>query len=423
MSKLVIKVKKPKAEDLLFYFFFTFPVWQQLFFSRLSYTLSMVLPHALMLVLYLGFAIKKKDYFYKYLDVTFVYLGIFILFFAKFFLDDSMSTWLSQQVYSVRYMLTPGMGIFAYAVVRTQENPQEMLKKLKVVGVILALFYAYQLLPVLSSGYWEYMQFGVLLQQPSNMSWGYGVLMTICFLSIFVLYDKKRLFLIPIALGALGALIYGSRGAIIVLAVGILLLMLFYGNNKLSWKRIILLIFFFSAIIFILSDTGLDLIANALNSMGVSSRFVETLQGSLTFDSVANGRENVWPAVIQMIQENLFFGYGVFGERNVVYALGYKWGYCHNLILEILIDFGCVVGGALVIFGGYKLIKNLITVKDKAWKLLFIIFVTLSVELVMSNSIWFHTGFWSLIAIFVNYYKQCSNQANIINTHLQTLDM
>lgn len=406
MDKLIIKFKTPAAEDILFYFFFTFPVWQELIFSKLSYSLRIIIPHVLMLLLYVVFALRQKEYFRNYLDVILVYLGIFILFFAKFMIDDSMSTWINQQVYSVRYMLSPGMGIFAYAVVRTQNSARNMLNKLKVVGVILALFYAYQLLPVLSSGYWEYNQFGVVIQNTSNMSWGYGVVTAVSFLSIFLLWDKKRLFLIPIMLGAVGALIYGSRGATVALAVGILLLLLFYGNNKLSFKRIAILLLFFSAVIFILSDLGIALIADMLENMGVTSRLIETLQGSLTFDTVANGRENVWSMAIQMIQNNPILGYGVFGERNVIYDIGYRWGYCHNIVLELLIDFGCVLGGALVIFGAYKLIKNLITVQDKAWKLLFIIFTTISFELIMSNSIWFHTGFWSLIAIFVNYHKQ-----------------
>ena len=93
-------------------------------------------------------------------------------------------------------------------------------------------------------------------------------------------------------------------------------------------------------------------------------------------------------------------------KRNAIYALSYKWGYTHNIFLEILVSFGWVLGGLISILIVLGIIRLFRKSDDKDEKLLFLIFLTVSFELlVLSNSIWLHFGLWSLMALYINHFK------------------
>ena len=74
-------------------------------------------------------------------------------------------------------------------------------------------------------------------QTTSNMNWSYGVLTAICFLSIYFFKDKKKWPFVFVVIGIVGILIYGSRGTLIGLIFGILLLSLLYSQKRMTFRN------------------------------------------------------------------------------------------------------------------------------------------------------------------------------------------
>lgn len=50
-----------------------------------------------------------------------------------------------------------------------------------------------------------------------------------------------------------------------------------------------------------------------------------------------------------------------------------------------------------------------VKVRIKDGKLLFIIFLTMSFELLLANTIWLHCAPWALMALYVNHFKRAAH--------------
>lgn len=396
-------LKIPKLEKIMLFYYFTMSIWREHLFTHLPG--GGILGPAILWLLIVLVLLKQSRYWGQYIDIFVFYLIILGLFFFKFWGNATMSVWITR-TYGVLSVITWG-GIYSYAVIRLQNNIQEILGVLKKTGIVLSVYYAWRALEVIRNGYWTYIQFGVVRHTTSNMSWGYGVLMALCFISIYLLKEKIRWVIIPILVGLFGILIYGSRGTMIGFLLGICFLILTYNNGRMKMRNYISLFLGIGIGIFLLSDAGLRIISDLLRNMGVSSRFIDSLVDFSfnNFEETSNGRWVIWTTVINMIKNGPFYGYGVFGERNTVYALGMKWGYSHNIFLELLVSFGWLIGSIIIIVLIIGMVRFFIKVKDKNEKLLFVIFLTLSFELLLSNTLWLHFAPWALMALYVNHFK------------------
>lgn len=399
--KLVFKI--PSVEKIMLFYYFTMPIWRDHFFSYLP--VGWIICPSILWILIILSLLKHQRNIGHYIDIFIFYLVILGLFLFKFWGNKDMNVWLTR-TYGVLSVVTWG-GIYSYAVLRLQNSVQETLDSLKKIGIVLGIYYAWRASEVLRNGYWTYTQFDIVRHTTSNMSWSYGVLMAICFLTIYFLKDRKQWVLFPVAVGVIGILLYGSRGTLIAILLGILFLILLFNNGKMGLKNYIILFLAIGVGIFLFSDTGLTMIANWIENLGLSSRFIDSLLNfSLeNFEDTSNGRWIIWITVIEMIKSGPFYGYGVFGERNAVYNIGMKWGYSHNIFLEILVSFGWLIGTLIIIVIVVGIIRFSINVKNKDEKLLFIIFLTISFELLLSNTIWLHCAPWALMALYVNHFK------------------
>lgn len=404
-ARINLVVKIPSSEKVMLFYYFTMPIWRDHFFAFVPG--GWLLCPVFLWCLIFFTLLKQPKNLTQYIDIITVYFVIFFLFLFKFWGNSDMSEWVTR-TYGVLSVLTWG-GIYSYAVIRLQKNIKDILNVLKKTGIFLGIYYAWRSLEVLQNGYWTYTQFDVVRQTTSNMSWSYGVLMALCFLAIYLLVEKKKWVIPPICLGIVGILVYGSRGTLIAFLIGVVFVILLYNNGKMTLKNYFILFLGVGLGLFFLSDAGLTIIANALENAGLSSRFIESLlEFNLdnNIESTLNGRWAIWMTVIEMIKDGPFYGYGVFGERNAVYGIGMKWGYSHNIFLELLVSFGWLIGGLIIILMVACLIRFFIKVKDKNEKLLFIIFLTISFELLLSNTIWLHCAPWALMGLYVNHFKK-----------------
>ena len=182
--------------------------------------------------------------------------------------------------------------------------------------------------------------------------------------------------------------------------------MLFVNDGKLRNKNYILLVLLIIFGIFLFSETGLSIISRWFQVRGLKSKFLELLTVRQSFDQASNGRAKIWRTVIGLIGQSPIMGYGVFGERNAVYSIGYPWGYSHNIILEMLVSFGCIVGGGIIILFLVNVVRFFRTSIDIEERLIFVIFLAVSFELMVSSTIWLHYSIWCLLGLLVNHFKR-----------------
>lgn len=400
-----IQIKIPKVESVLLFYYFSMPIWRDFMFSHFpggAYTGSFLMLLGLIFVT----MIKKANNITMYTDVFLLYFAISVLFLFKFWGNPDMSDWI-HRTYGLQSVITCG-GLLAYVVIRLQSSINDMLDCLKKTGIVLGIYYAWKSLEVIRNGYWTYIQFGIEIHSSSNMSWSYGVLMAICFISIYLLRDKKKIAIFPIVLGVIGILVYGSRGTLIGFVIGVVLLIIFYNSGKMSGRNYFVLFLFAGLGIFLLSDAGLTIISTLLNNAGLNSRFIDSLVdfSFSNFEETSNGRWIIWTTVAELIKTGPFYGYGVMGERNAVYSVGMKWGYSHNIFLEILSNFGWLIGTIIIVYAVICIIRFFKSSKNADEKLLFILIMTIGFELLLSNSIWLHCAPWALMAIYKNHFKQ-----------------
>lgn len=396
-----IRVRWPKFEEVTLLYFLLIPLLRDVVFSHIPgnyITMDIILT---LLVLY-G-VIRNRREIWKYIDIVIFFLILSWIFFIQFFSNPIMTEWLTRE-YGVKYMFI-NAGIFGYPVMRIQKSPERMLEIMKISGIILGLYYAYQSLEVLRVGYWTYTQFGREVHKVGNMSWSYGLLFVICCLSIYIINERRIFFLAPIILCLIGILVYGSRGTMVSFSLGLFLGILLIHEGKMKAQNYILFGLLILAIVFFFSDIGLTILTDWFSARGVSSEFLKLLTLQQSFDQASNGRSLIWFTCFNMLKEAPFFGYGVMGERNIVYDIGFQWGYAHNIFLEILVAFGWFLGIIIIVCLILGIVRFFATSNNRNEKLVFLIFLTISFELLVSNSIWLHSGLWCLMGLYMNHSK------------------
>ncbi len=156
-----------------------------------------------------------------------------------------------------------------------------------------------------------------------NMSLGYALL----FPTLYFMYHKKMKFLVIAFLLVLIILIAGSRGPVVPILAYFLLQKLVLGTLRDRFWLIMLLV---------LVLLSFPVVISLLDDWGINSRTLTMLaEGVADSDS---GRSVLYDKVVVKILESPLLGYGVFSDR--VFEGGV---YCHNLFLELLVDFGCVL--------------------------------------------------------------------------------
>lgn len=160
-----------------------------------------------------------------------------------------------------------------------------------------------------------------------------------CLLPMLVLYNEKKkhsiffsifLFLMVIAIG--------SRGAAVAF-LGYVVYDLFFSSNKKRWWVLLLGII----VIVLLPSFG-----SFLSSIGITSRTLSMIESNdITNDT---GRNFIQSRALQLIAEHPF-GLGIYGDRANIDA------YCHNIVLELMVDFGWIIGGVICLYGFFMLLK------------------------------------------------------------------
>ncbi len=341
----------------------------------------------------------------KYIKADFIvlYLLIIFFFFVTITLHPEYEYYYLRENYGVwDHVLIPYRGIYAYLFIRLVDDPERILACMKKAGWLMYVYFGYQLILFLRRGYW----YGVAGANDSallsySVSFGYEVLLFAVVFIYLALTNKKWDDIIASIVGVIMILMGGSRGP--VLFLGVFLAMYLLRVLKRSKKKIIIIFgtIILSVGLYVVCEPLLTGISSFITKLGFSSRFITTLLGGeITNDS---GRIKIWRAAINMIKENPF-GYGAMGSRPTIskYIIA---GYPHSIILEILIDFGVIFGGILLIAFLIASFKMLFTNRDSEWSGVFLIFWAASCPLLISLTYWSIPSFWAAIGVGICCHK------------------
>lgn len=274
-------------------------------------------------------------------------------------------------------------GFFAMSSVRDKTILKESLLKISriiaLIGVVLMIGIISGMITGFSNGRY-------------NMGLGYSCLTPL--LCLICAYIEKRI--IYDVIGILGLLFlvisYGSRGPLIgIFLFGVYFLIRYLIANRKyllcisSCILISLFTFFYQSILRFLIDI--------LDVFGISSRTLNLLVYNFTHDS---GRGKDYVLLIDEIVNFPFKIRGINGE----YLLIGK--YAHNIFVELIYQFGILIGGIAVIFLFSKFIKTLSLRAYNETNLLRWIFFFVSIpQLMVSSTLWENIGFWLWFAMIL----------------------
>lgn len=346
-------------------------------------------------------------------DFLMFFLIIVLIFAISYMFHPEYHDWYFEGSYRLtRRIFRPDRYLYAYLFVRTINKPENVLKSLKFASLILLFYYSYRLLHAMSVGYWITNSTGTDIQASYDLNYGYGHLLVFSTFLVTAYREKKKRYYLLALISAMEVFLGGSRGPIIFMVV-LFVILFVYKIQKSGFDKKIFLIGLSLVFIGIFAYIGFEgicsIAGNILAQFGFGdSRTVQNLiNGTISDD---NGREELYLIAINMIKQNglIGLGYGAYGDRYVI-RQAYIWvGYCHNIILELMIDYGFIAGLILTITIVANVLKMLFTNIEQDWKYLFLIFFIPSCKLLLSGSYWYSESFFAAIAVCVSYklYKK-----------------
>lgn len=211
------------------------------------------------------------------------------------------------------------------------------------------------------------------------MTIAYDINLSVLVFGIVAISEKNYIKIILFVATTFSILIIGCRGAFITIALTTVWIIVYrYGFRLLLVPAIIILLI---SIFFI---PTMSYVTEILDDVGYESRtLTKLLYGGLLESS---GRDYIRESILAEAEMNQYMPYGLFGDRVISQKIGIGDIYIHNIFLEIIINFGIILGVILILSLVYFTIKSFIAC-DKKTKLIYSIIVGCAfIKLSFSNS-------------------------------------
>lgn len=231
-----------------------------------------------------------------------------------------------------------------------------------------------------------------------NMPYSYYLLVPSIYYIAAYMQNSKLSFLFLGGISLIPALIYGSRGMLLCVAFYVVakVLLGFFDYKKVKRKTIT-----FMAILLLVAisfDKIMFVIGAAAEKFGFgNSRSIKLLTNNLFYNS---GRTEIWKNARAVLSENWLFGVGITGEIDTV------GNFAHNLFYEILLNYGVIIGGIIIIFLLRLIIKSIKKMAKMNNQEGLILIALGLIPLLISDTYFKWTWFWVMIAYFISYGKR-----------------
>lgn len=266
-------------------------------------------------------------------------------------------------------------------------------RRFSAVTLIIALFAFCNYLFVHGTNPPDYMTFAYMILTPTM----------VCFMD----EPNKNWFIKALSLlGSFIILIVGCRGALLALVVFYLLYIIgFYttkGGKRHTAVKIILIIAIIAFAINI--DNVFNLIDGALQAIGFRSRTLNNFLYGGVASLEGDGRWSIWKQALDNIT---ILGKGLFGDRTVIINEYGQNVYAHNILLELLVDFGAVFGLVFILVFIGIIIKASTVIKASGNKLYlkvnYAFIAILMVKHMVSASFLTSFDFWLYFGLAVHF--------------------
>lgn len=233
------------------------------------------------------------------------------------------------------------------------------------------------------------------------MVFSYDLLVPTCFLYYYFFSNKSKAAFGLAIVSSIAIFISGARGALICLGVSVILLLIFNFKNK--TKKLLPFIILGSILVVVISMNFRSILIvtdQVLRENNIESR---TISKILTDDFLNNsGRDEITNVLLDSISNNKLSGVGMFGDRYITAINGIDNGtYAHNIALELICEYGIILGTFFLLSILYIILKSLLSSKDILQNLIIIFLSSGFVKLFFSGSYLIEPFFYALIGFCV----------------------
>lgn len=196
-----------------------------------------------------------------------------------------------------------------------------------------------------------FMGFIIRSTMPEYMTFSYNLLLPTTFVLLLCIKEFKLYRAATAILGICLIFVAGCRGALLGAVISPLIYIFFFGKlDKRTKYRITILLTALLLMVLFFYDPILQAVSSKLTGIGLNSRTLEMLLNSSITDDSSRGR------ILQntMSQVDLL-GHGLWGDRVIL-----NGRYPHNIIAEILIDYGWILGSGILILISVILFRGFI---------------------------------------------------------------
>ena len=414
LHRAAINVKKPDMDSflLLIWLCEMYPLTVIRFiFSRLGLSAGLLRSAllwgvAMIPVVLLILLIQRTDV-RKYTGFFSLYFLIIISMLVSLVANPALKEFFARENYGIDRILRPDSALYAFLFISAFEDSDKLKKTITTFAYLdFAYLVVVDLIPALLRGYWyDIGPDGSEMSFSYSLSFGYAVVFpTIVFFYQFIKEKKPAALIFAIA-GGWCVVTQGNRGALLVLILFFGLMIISHVIvGKLAVEKKLLIIGIVLVGLLIAAVFGkqlMDLVSSLFTKGTVKSRSIrKLLNGSFTED---NGREEIWLAAIDAIKTGGLFGHGMLGDRPFVSPI-HVAGYSHNLFLELAASYG-VIGVIVIIIIVCDAVRMILLCRDDTWRELYIIFFSVSCQLLISMSFWYVWEFWAAAAVAYRYKK------------------
>lgn len=250
-----------------------------------------------------------------------------------------------------------------------------------------------------------------------NMSFAYSFLPTAIITLYFTVKRWNWIFLICSVIAVALLIGSGTRGPLICLIAYIFL----YIITNLHSKKVLLTSIVSTIVVLLWAKMGnflgtLMQVKSLFNNLGVSERIFDFILKNDYFST--QSRDTIFDLTKKAVYENPYIGTGIFGDRVVTGR-----GYAHNFILEILCQFGIIIGVLVLLVFFFLIIRTYIHEYHLGKDLILIIIPMGLIKLMFSSSYLEEPYFFLLLGICLKntFNREFLNSKNSYQKRIEPL--
>ena len=201
--------------------------------------------------------------------------------------------------------------------------------------------------------------------QKQYMVFSYNMTLPITFLLIMFFERKKVLYLVIGLVGFTAIFLAGSRGAVASCLISILIYFIFRKDSLREKILIVVLLGLFLVLVIQYFDRIIYEISRLSEMIGIDSRTILMIQEGAFFED--SGRSGIRR---ELIENFSILGSGIYGDRIITGG-----SYAHNFVIEVIAQYGYLLGTAVVILVFYLMLRGLFA-KDNRSRVLVVLFMS-----------------------------------------------